>query len=74
MRAMRAPARMTPEARGEGFEREGETHMSGNVGNNPGARERCRVSGGAPLGETEEGAETEALGRMELQVNRLRSF
>ncbi len=27
---MRAPVRMTPEARGEGFEREGEGHMNGN--------------------------------------------
>ncbi len=30
MQAMRAPARMTPEDRGEMLEREGETHMNGN--------------------------------------------
>ena len=60
---MRAPTRMTPEARGEGFEREGETHMNGNEGNDPGARERRSASGEAPPGEREEGAETEAPGR-----------
>ena len=46
------PARMPPEGRGEGFEREGETHMSGNV---LGGRERRRVSGRAEADEVPQG-------------------
>ena len=68
MRAMDAPARMTPEERGERFEREGETHMNGNGGNDQVARERRRVSG-----EAGEGAEKEAPGQAGPQVNRPRS-
>ncbi len=59
MRAMDAPARMTPEDRGERFEHEGETHMNGNVGNVLGVREHRRVS--------------DAAGRAGPQVNRPRS-
>ena len=57
---MGAPVRMTPEDRGEGFEREGERHMNGKVGNDPGARERrrsgrwkeARVRKGSRIGTT----------------------
>ena len=52
---MGAPARMMQEDRGDKFEREGETHMNGNVRNVLGARERRRVRGEAEEGVVPQG-------------------